>query len=100
MTVRPCLPWPAKVLRAQAEPVAEVTDEIHGLWADMIDTMEAMPGIGLAAPQIGVSLRVAVVEASRERGTPVRMATPELLHASVETLFSIGRVRCCIRSIS
>jgi peptide deformylase len=50
----------------------------------MIDTMEAMPGVGLAAPQIGVMLRLAVVDASEtERGQAVRMANPEILHASV-----------------
>jgi len=50
----------------------------------MIDTMEAMPGVGLGAPQIGVMLRLAVVDASEERGQPVRMANPEILHASVK----------------
>ena len=48
----------------------------------MIDTMEAMPGVGLAAPQIGVSLRLAVVDASTERVQAVRMANPEILYAS------------------
>jgi len=46
--------------------------------------MEAMPGVGLAGPQIGVMLRLAVVDASRERGQAVRMANPEILHASVK----------------
>ena len=50
----------------------------------MIDTMEAMPGVGLAATQIGVMLRLAVVDASSERGRAVRMANPEVLHASIE----------------
>ena len=85
MTVRPCLPWPNAVLRTPAEPVAEITDEIRGIWTDMIDTMEAMPGVGLAAPQIGISLRLAVVDASDDRGWAVRMANPEVLDASEET---------------
>ncbi|MEL7301428.1 MAG: peptide deformylase [Pseudomonadota bacterium] len=84
MSVRPCLPWPHKSLRTPAAPVEEITEEIQAIWADMIDTMEAMPGIGLAAPQIGVGLRLAVVDASRERGKAIRMANPEVLHASVE----------------
>ncbi len=50
----------------------------------MIDTMEAMPGVGLAAPQIGVMLRLAVVDASDKRGQAVRMANPEVLHASAK----------------
>ena len=84
MTVRTCLPWPDKRLRTAAEPVAEITDEIRTIWTDMIDTMEAMPGVGLAATQIGVMLRLAVVDASSERGRAVRMANPEVLHASIE----------------
>ncbi|SDY16068.1 peptide deformylase [Citreimonas salinaria] len=50
----------------------------------MIDTMEAMPGVGLAAPQIGVALRLAVVDASDTRGQAIRMANPHVLHASVQ----------------
>ncbi len=64
--------------------MTEITDEIRALWDDMIDTMEAMPGVGLAAVQIGVMLRLAVVDASSDRGQAVRMANPEVLHASVE----------------
>jgi peptide deformylase len=48
----------------------------------MIDTMEAMPGVGLAAPQIGVMLRLAVVDASDARGQAVRLANPVILSAS------------------
>ncbi|WP_170452928.1 peptide deformylase [Ruegeria arenilitoris] len=84
MTVRPCLPWPDKRLRTKAEPVTEITDEIRAIWDDMIDTMEAMPGVGLAAPQIGVTLRLAVVDGSAERGRAVRLANPEILHSSIE----------------
>ena len=50
----------------------------------MIEVMEAMPGVGLAAPQLGVMLRLAVVDASDKRGQAVRMANPEILHSSVE----------------
>ena len=84
MTVRPCLPWPDKRLRSMAAPVPEITDDIRAIWADMIDTMEAMPGVGLAGPQIGVMLRLAVVDASETRGQAVRMANPEVVHASVQ----------------
>ena len=84
MTVRRCIPWPDKRLRASAEPVPEITDDIRAIWQDMIDTMDAMPGVGLAAPQIGVMLRLAVVDAPDKRGQAVRMANPEILHASIE----------------
>ena len=84
MAVRRCIPWPDKRLRTPAAPVAAITDEIRAIWTDMIDTMEAMPGVGLAANQIGVMLRLAVVDASEGRGQAVRMANPEVLHASVQ----------------
>ncbi|GAA4220132.1 peptide deformylase [Sagittula marina] len=84
VTVRPFVAWPDKRLRSVADPVSEVTDEIRTLWDDMIETMDAMPGVGLAAPQIGVMLRVAVVDASDTRGQAIRMANPEILHASVQ----------------
>ena len=82
MSARPCLIWTDARLRRPAQPVAEITPDVMAIWADMIDTMEAMPGVGLAAPQIGVPLRLAVVDASNERGQAVRMANPEILHAS------------------
>ena len=80
--IRPCIPWPDQRLRTPATPVAEITPEIRAIWTDMVDTMEAMPGVGLAAPQIGVMLRLAVVDASETRGQAVLMANPEVLHAS------------------
>ena len=84
MTVRVCLPWPNPCLRTPAAEVEEITDEIKSIWADMIDTMEAMPGVGLAALQIGIGLRLAVVDASTERGRAVRLANPVILQASSE----------------
>lgn len=82
MTVRRCIPWPDPLLRNAAVDVAEVTDAVRQIWADMIDTMDAMPGYGLAAVQIGVPMRLAVVDCSDARGQAVRMANPEVLHAS------------------
>ena len=82
MTARLCIPWPDKRLRTKAAAVDAITDEIRAIWSDMVDTMEAMPGVGLAAPQIGVMLRLAVVDASEERGKAVLMANPEIIDAS------------------
>ena len=86
MPARPILQWPDKRLRTPAAPVGEITDEIRAIWDDMIDTMEAMPGsgVGLAAPQIGVMLRLAVVDASTARGQAVRLANPVILEASAD----------------
>jgi peptide deformylase len=82
VTVRRCLPWPNAVLRTPAADVPAITDEVRAIWADMIDTMDAMPGYGLAAVQIGVPQRLAVVDCSDARGRAVRMANPVVLHAS------------------
>lgn len=87
MTVRALIPWPDRRLSTPADPVGEITGEVRALWDDMVDTMEAMPGYGLAAPQIGVMLRLAVVDCSKARGQAVRMADPELIMAS-DTLFA------------
>ncbi|MBA3911972.1 MAG: peptide deformylase [Rhodobacter sp.] len=84
MTVCRCLPWPNAVLRTVASDVAAITGEVRAIWADMIDTMDAMPGYGLAAVQIGVPLRLAVVDCSDARGQAVRLANPKILHASVQ----------------
>lgn len=84
MTARPCLQWPHPVLRTPAADVSGITDEVRAIWRDMVDTMEAMPGYGLAAVQIGVPLRLAVVDCSTARGQAVLMANPEVLHASVK----------------
>jgi peptide deformylase len=84
MTVRPFLPYTDPRLHRPAEPVDAITETVRMIWDDMTDTMEAMPGVGLAAPQIGIMLRLAVVDASEKRGEVVRMANPEVLHASVK----------------
>lgn len=82
MTVRKCIPYPDQRLRTPAAEVPEITDAVRAIWADMVDTMEAMPGYGLGAPQIGVMQRLAVVDCSTERGQAVLMANPVVLHAS------------------
>jgi peptide deformylase len=82
VTVRPCIPWPDARLRTAAADVPEITDEVRRIWDDMIDTMDAMPGVGLAAPQIGIMLRLAVVDASDARNRRIRLANPEVIDAS------------------
>jgi peptide deformylase len=84
MTARICLPWPHPMLRSKAAAVDVITDDVRAIWQDMIDTMEAMPGVGLAAVQIGVPLALAVVDASDSRGQVVQMANPKVLHASAK----------------
>ena len=81
---RPFLRWPHPVLRTPAVTVEAITDDVRAIWDDMVAAMDAMPGVGLAAPQIGVGLALAVVDASTARGQAVRMANPQVLHASIE----------------
>lgn len=81
---RAILLWPHPTLRRPAEPVAAVTDAVRALWDEMVEAMDAMPGVGLAAPQLGEPLALAVVDASNERGRAIRMANPRVLHASAQ----------------
>lgn len=82
--IRAFVRYPDKRLKTVCAPVDAVDEAVREIWADMVETMDAMPGVGLAAPQIGVMLRLAVVDASEGRGQAVLMANPEILHASVK----------------
>lgn len=84
MSVRKFVPWPDKRLRTAVPEVSELTDDIHAIWADMVETMDAMPGVGLAAPQIGVMLQLAVVDATPDRSRRILLANPVVLEASPE----------------
>lgn len=84
MSVRKFVPWPDKRLRTAVPEVSEITDDIYAIWADMVETMDAMPGVGLAAPQIGVMLQLAVVDATPDRSRRILLANPVVLEASPE----------------
>lgn len=77
---------PDAVLRQVAQPVTEITPEILALLDDMVDTMYDEEGIGLAAPQVGVSKRVIVIDVeAKEEGKPlhpVKMINPEIISVS------------------
>jgi peptide deformylase len=62
--IRPILKYGDDVLHQQALPVGELTGDVHQLIDDMIETMYAAPGIGLAAPQLGVPARIFVIDLS------------------------------------
>ena len=66
------------ILRRRAEPVGEVTPEIRAILRDMIDTMYREVGVGLAAPQVGISLRLMVVDDEKGRG-PRALVNPEIV---------------------
>jgi peptide deformylase len=87
MAKRPIIWAPDPVLKTKCTPVPVVDDEIRTLMDDMLDTMYAAPGIGLAAPQIGVTKRVIVVDVSEkdEPNAPLCLANPEIVWKSDET---------------
>lgn len=72
------LRYPDPRLRTRAQPVAEVTDEIRQLVADMFSTMYDAPGVGLAASQVDVHKRIIVVDISKERNEPHAFINPEI----------------------
>jgi peptide deformylase len=79
--VRPILRYGAPVLQDLARPVAVIDEDIQRLIDDMIDTMYAAPGIGLAAPQIGVALRLAVIDLTigKQGGDLIVLINPEFV---------------------
>ena len=62
--------YPDPVLRKKTKRVEEITPEIVRLIDDMVETMYAAPGVGLAAPQVGISLRLAVIDVSSKEDPP------------------------------
>jgi len=82
--MRPVIPWPDKRLRTEAISVTEITKDTHRLWEEMVEIMEAMPGYGLAATQIGEMQRLAVVDCSKERGQAICLANPKVIDSSTE----------------
>jgi peptide deformylase len=75
-------------LRAKSLPVDGVDGEVRALMDNMLETMYAVPGVGLAAPQVGVLKRVIVIDVAEkdEAPAPLMLANPEIKWASKETL--------------
>ncbi|MEP7240855.1 MAG: peptide deformylase [Devosia sp.] len=88
MAIREILVLPDARLRAVADPVDTVDESIRALAADMLETMYAAPGIGLAATQVGELKRLVVMDLSKEdeKPDPIVMINPEIKTYSEETL--------------
>jgi peptide deformylase len=88
MAPLPIIVAPDPRLKVKARRVAKIDSETRQLMDDMLATMYAAPGIGLAAPQVGVAKRVIVLDVARdgEKPQPLRIANPELLWASEELI--------------
>jgi peptide deformylase len=89
MAIRPILILPDKRLRQKAVPVARVDNDVRALMDDMLDTMYAAPGIGLAATQIGEMKRVLVLDVAKRQdeeavAEPMVFANPEIVWSSDE----------------
>lgn len=89
MALLPIIVAPDPRLKVKCEPVEEVTDEIRKLMADMLETMYDAPGIGLAAPQIGVAKCMIIVDVAKEEADPAphQMINPKITWQS-ENLFN------------
>ncbi len=92
MALLPVIIAPDPRLKRKSAPVARVDDAVRRLMDDMVETMHAAPGVGLAAPQVGVLKRVIVVDAARRQedaeSRPYRLANPEVVWVSDEQAVS------------
>ncbi len=89
MAILPIRIVPDPVLREKAKKVPQIDGSIQKLIDDMIDTMIDAPGVGLAAPQVGVSLRVVVIQ-TPEMEEAIALINPEFVKTSGERLVEEG----------
>jgi len=83
MAIKEIIKVPNLILKKISKPVEEVNDEIRSILDDMLDTMYAAPGIGLAAIQIGIPLRMLVIDISKEeKNDPLFFINPEIVEPS------------------
>ena len=90
MSIRPILHFPDERLRTLCQPVAKVDDKIRKLIDDMFETMYEAPGIGLAAPQVDVHVRLMVIDISEDKSAPQVFINPELLETRGAELMEEG----------
>lgn len=89
---RKIIKYPDPVLKKKAEPIAAITPEIRQLAEDMLETMYASEGIGLAAPQVGESIRLIVVDVTgpEKREEPMVIVNPEIVCSAGEVVSDEG----------
>jgi peptide deformylase len=90
MAVLKVLHYPDDRLRTEAKPVTEVNNEIKQLINDMLDTMYDENGIGLAATQVDVHLRVVVIDLSEQHDEPLVFINPEIIEQDGSTSYEEG----------
>ena len=87
MAVRPIVVWPDPRLREKTRSVLEITDEVRALYRDLADTMYAFDGVGIAAVQIGVPVKMFLVDsivAGKGGGDPIAFINPEIVSVSAD----------------
>jgi peptide deformylase len=86
MSIRPLVILPDSKLRLVSEPIKDITDEIRRLAEDMLDTMYDAPGVGLAAIQVGVPVRMVTMDVSKsdDERQPLVLINPEITWSSEE----------------
>lgn len=83
--IRPIVTYPDEILRNAAKEVCNVTEEVRTVCSDMIETMCAAHGVGLAANQIGIALRIVTVETGSDKeSAPVVVLNPKIINAEGE----------------
>lgn len=90
MTVRKILYLPDPRLRLVSKPVEQFDDSLQTLIDDMFDTMYAAKGVGLAAPQIGVNLRLSVVDVTPDKSQQLVLVNPEIISSEGTKEFEEG----------
>ena len=84
MAVLEVLHFPDQQLRTVAKDVAEITSEIKEIAANMLETMYQENGVGLAATQVNIHKRIAVIDVSEERNQPMILINPQIIEQSGE----------------
>lgn len=93
MPILNILKYPHPVLKKKADPVPEITGDIQRLIDDMAETMYAAPGVGLAAPQIGISVRVIIIDINSKeegKGGLISLINPEIIEHSGDIAWEEG----------
>lgn len=78
------------ILYKKAKEVKEITEKTRELIDDMLETMYEADGVGLAAPQVGVLKRIAVIDVTAEQDSPIVLVNPEIIHTEGEQRGSEG----------
>lgn len=90
MSLLNILHFPDERLRTRAQPVEVVNNEVKQLVSDMLETMYAAPGIGLAATQVDVHKRIIVIDISEGKNSPLCLINPEILSKDGEQQYEEG----------